>query len=162
MNSGELIARVCAGEEFTMIPASRLTALHTIAQRVAGLQGALVECGVWNGGSAAVLADAIRKPGRDVWLFDSWAGLPAPGVHDGQRAWSEWARHGGAFNVGDAAKPLEAFRIAGLDECLLHIRRGWFNETLTGSISAEIGPIASLTNDRILARNGSTFPLPFG
>ena len=169
--SGELIARMCAGEEFTMIPASRLAALHPIAQRVAGLAGALVECGVWNGGSAAVLADAIRRPGRSassaeprhVWLFDSWAGLPKPGAKDGERAWSEWARHGGQFNVGDAAKPAEAFRLAGLasmsgsaeladasaesDECTLHLRRGWFRDTLAGSISTEIGPIALLHVD---------------
>jgi hypothetical protein len=144
--SANLISMMCAGEQFTMIPAKRLTALHQVARRVAGLSGALVECGVWNGGSAAVLADAARQPGRHVWLFDSWAGLPEPGTRDGERARTEWARHGGQFNVGDVGKPPEAFRVAGLSDCVLHLRRGWFRDTLPAA-TAEIGGVAILHID---------------
>jgi Macrocin-O-methyltransferase (TylF) len=47
----------------------------------AGLKGAFVECGVWHGGSAAVMARAILDEGatgRRLHLFDSFVGIPEP------------------------------------------------------------------------------------
>jgi hypothetical protein len=42
------------------------------------LAGAVVECGVWRGGCAAVMAAVVEKSksNRKVWLFDSFEGMP--------------------------------------------------------------------------------------
>lgn len=47
--------------------------------------GAIVECGVWRGGSMMLAANALMKMGvtdRDFFLFDTFDGMPAPSVHD--------------------------------------------------------------------------------
>jgi hypothetical protein len=51
------------------------------------LPGDIVECGVWNGGSAAMMGVAsaegqYARP-RVMWLFDSFQGLPRPTERDG-------------------------------------------------------------------------------
>ncbi len=146
MNSAELIARMCAREEFTVIPAARLKALYQIAQSIAGMPGAFVECGVWNGGSAAVLAHAAYMRRRHVWLFDSWEGTPEPGNEDGQQARAKYDSHGGKLCVGDITKPGQAFAVTGITDNILHLRKGWFEETLPRD-APEIGDIAVLHID---------------
>src|SRR5262249_28592566 len=37
-----------------------------------GVAGAFVECGVWRGGCAGILAQLAAPAGRVVWLFDSF------------------------------------------------------------------------------------------
>ena len=63
----------------------RLAELHGWVHEIceAGIEGDIVECGVWNGGSAAVMAAAIANyPGRQIWLYDTFEGIPAPGPQD--------------------------------------------------------------------------------
>ncbi len=54
----------------------------------ARIPGDIVECGMYNGGSAALMASAcIRSPlDRTIWLFDSFEGLPQPTEKDGAAA----------------------------------------------------------------------------
>jgi O-methyltransferase len=125
---------------YTMLSSRRARALHRLAARAAarGVPGALVDCGAWNGGSSLLLADGA--PGRDVWAFDSFEGLPEPGPLDG----SESTGCGGAC-VGSEAKVRECFAHHG-DSAHLHIRAGWFEDTLAPA-AAEIGDIAVLHCD---------------
>src|SRR3954452_12408370 len=47
----------------------------------AGVLGDLVECGVWRGGSAFLMAEVLELRGagaRKVWLFYSFEGPPPP------------------------------------------------------------------------------------
>jgi O-methyltransferase len=47
----------------------------------AGVPGALVECGVWRGGSMMLIAKTLqncRIEDRELYLFDTFAGLPHP------------------------------------------------------------------------------------
>lgn len=131
---------------FSMIPVSRLVSLSGVAGQVAGLSGALVECGAWNGGSAAVLASAAYRSGRHVWLFDSWDGLPQPGERDSEQAHAKYESRDGKLCVGDMSKPARAFAEAGITDNVLHLRRGWFEDTLDKAAS-EIGGIAILHID---------------
>lgn len=51
----------------------------------AGLAGDFVECGVWRGGSAMLMALAAQRFGighRHIHLFDTFAGMTAPGAND--------------------------------------------------------------------------------
>ena len=71
-----------AVEPFTMTPCERLAAMVDATRYVAraGIPGAIVECGVWRGGSMMAAALALREVGdlRDLYLFDTYAGMSAP------------------------------------------------------------------------------------
>src|SRR5262249_46375026 len=45
--------------------------------------GAVVECGVLDGGTAALMALGTTASGRDIHLFDAWQGLPQTTSLDG-------------------------------------------------------------------------------
>ena len=63
----------------------------------AKIPGAIVECGVWRGGSMMVSALALQAAGgdaaRELWLFDTFAGMTKPtdnDVRDGDAALASW------------------------------------------------------------------------
>lgn len=68
---------------YTMTSIERLYAMHKAVEHVArsGVQGAIVECGVWRGGSmmmAALTLAALGRTDRELFLFDTFAGHPRP------------------------------------------------------------------------------------
>ena len=71
----------------TMTSVERMYALYSavrylIANRIAG---DFVECGVWRGGSAmmmALTALAMNEADRTIWLYDTFSGMTAPGEYD--------------------------------------------------------------------------------
>ena len=51
------------------------------------VEGDLVELGVARGGTALILASAADPlSGRNLWLYDSFQGLPEPTLKDGPKA----------------------------------------------------------------------------
>ena len=114
--------------------------LHRLAEEVdrAGVPGALVDCGVWNGGSTILLSAAA--PRREVWAFDSFAGLPEPRELDGRESQSL-----GGELVGSEQKLREGVERFAHPE-RLHVRAGWFEETLEEA-AGEIGAVAVLHCD---------------
>lgn len=71
--------------DFTMVSKDRQIHQFDAAQYVAraGIAGAIVECGVWRGGSMMMAAYALLDAGcndRDLYLFDTFAGHPEPDV----------------------------------------------------------------------------------
>jgi len=72
---------------YTMTSPERVIALCDAVRYVvaAGIEGAVVECGVWRGGSSMAAALMLRELGaanRDLYLFDTFEGMSAPGEHD--------------------------------------------------------------------------------
>ena len=69
---------------YTQAHPARQRNLVALAQRVDAdrVPGAIVECGVLDGGTAALMAWASN--GRDVHLFDAWEGLPETTSEDGE------------------------------------------------------------------------------
>jgi hypothetical protein len=68
---------------YTMTNPERLFSLIQATRYVlsAGIPGSIVECGVWRGGSMMAAALTLRQAGdvcRDLYLFDTYEGLPAP------------------------------------------------------------------------------------
>lgn len=120
-----------------------------------GLAGAVVECGVWRGGCAAVMAQAVKEHGyrRHVHLLDSFEGLPEPTADDGALAASAAAgRVEGKLAaigrcVGTRADVEDLFfgRL-GIDRSRVSFHVGWFQDTLPKA-RREIGPIALLRLD---------------
>lgn len=134
---------------YTMVTNRNLVCLYRLATELneQGVTGDLVVCGVWNGGSSALMARATADhPGqigpRAPWLFDSFQGLPPPGdkdaVTDHQKRLLEGLNHGRVDRVKEVFERLEA----PLDTD--RIVPGWFNETLE---QAPVGDIALLHID---------------
>jgi hypothetical protein len=110
------------------------------------IPGALVECGVWKGGSAGMMALAHLhatngKPTRALHLFDSFEGLPEPGNLDGNkaRAYSSQRMGGKLEAIGKCVGPIEDVRKLVLEDIgypkeLVHFHQGWFQDTITASL----------------------------
>ena len=119
---------------FTMVTNGNLLNLYRLVAQAnqAQLAGALVECGVWNGGSAAMmrLADVDQSQAdglRTMWLFDSFQGLPRPGERDGQ---SERNGYFVGMNRGCIDNVQAAFRRLHVPFAQVKVIPGWFNDTL--------------------------------
>lgn len=139
---------------YTMLPVERLITLYQQAAHceTAGLHGDFVECGVWKGGSVALMALANMEHGaarRNIHLFDSFTDICEPDqAVDGERAVREvkaWGKSGG---VDGALTPVAGFydsmggagtlagnkelleKVVGYDPKFLHYHVGWFQDTL--------------------------------
>lgn len=88
-----IIERVAA---FTMTSPERIMALTEAVRHVCrhGIPGAIVECGVWRGGSMMAAALTLLELGerRPLHLFDTFTGMPPPGAADRDLAGTPAAR----------------------------------------------------------------------
>jgi O-methyltransferase len=79
-------ATVERAQPYSMTSVERLVALIGAVEHVvdAGIPGAFVECGVWRGGSSLAAALTFHRLGdiRDLYLFDTFEGMPEPGPDD--------------------------------------------------------------------------------
>jgi hypothetical protein len=127
---------------FTMTSPARVQALIQAVRHLerSGTQGAIVECGVWRGGSMLAVARTLGdlgRPHRDLYLFDTFAGMPAPGPedfssHDGAPAGDLLRRpdetHTRAFATReDVARTM---RLSGYPETRIHLVAGMVEETI--------------------------------
>ena len=128
----------------TMVSFERLATLWLQVQHLDKheIPGDLVECGVWRGGSAGMMAlahlQSRSNASRHLHLFDSWQGMPEPDRDfDGALAVE--------YSGGVGGRTLEPIGrcVAALDEVrqllereiayppeLIHYHVGWFQETL--------------------------------
>lgn len=145
----------------TLVSYDRLLNTCELAEQLErdGRDGAFVECGVWRGGVAALMALVARKAGggRKTHLFDSFEGLPRPTVQDAEdfKTWGgdEVASTGDAAlePIGVYAASLEdvstfLFEQLHLDRTQVLLHKGWFQHTLPAA-RPEVGPIALLRID---------------
>ncbi len=119
------------------------------------IPGCFVECGVWRGGSSAIMGLASRHLGqkRDLHLFDSFEGLPEPTKIDGEAAKSySSGRAAGELKSVDQCKAglseVQTFLLEQLklDQSKIHFHVGWFQNTVPADASS-LGPIALLRLD---------------
>jgi len=77
---------ISAVKPFTLTSCERVGALVDAVRHIskANICGAIVECGVWRGGSMMAAALALLETGdlRDLYLFDTFAGMTAPTADD--------------------------------------------------------------------------------
>ncbi len=121
-------------QRYTMVKNRSLINLYRLVQRAnqLGLQGNIVECGVWNGGVSAVMAVAAKDSEsvpvpRTMWLFDSFEGLPAPSEKD-DRGEKEAYFEGWCKGSIDKVKQVFGKLNAPLEN--VKIVQGWFDTTL--------------------------------
>lgn len=80
----ELNREICrAVAPYTMTSPERVNALIDAVQYLVKnkIPGAMVECGVWRGGSAMAIALTLMRVGdenRDIFLYDTFSGMTAP------------------------------------------------------------------------------------
>jgi O-methyltransferase len=149
----------------TMLKMPRLFDLFDLVKQINEdmTPGALVECGVWNGGAVGLMGLANRRfpgPQRKMHLFDSFEGLPQPTENDkdvysgylqqvaeGTKPSAEELIAIGACRGLDRPK-VEEFLVSRLglarNELVFHV--GWFQDTVPAARDS-IGAIALLRLD---------------
>jgi predicted O-methyltransferase YrrM len=130
---------------YTMTSPERAFALWTAVNTVieSGIPGAFIECGVWKGGSAMLIALTLLARGerhREIVLFDTFSGMTEPGPTDvdlhNQSAMRLMAGSQGdeLADLVRAAVPLESVRTVmqstGYDMRLIRFVEGDVRETL--------------------------------
>ncbi len=110
---------------YTLASAKKLGNLKRLAASTTerSIEGDFVECGTYKGGSAAVLGSALT-PGRHLWLYDSFEGMPEVKEIDGADA-GEWV---GRLRASDD-DVREILTLVGLSPSQYTIRKGWFDHT---------------------------------
>ena len=127
----------------TMVTPDRIQSLARLAQRLEDEQipGDIVECGVYKGGTAALLARTATHSSlpRTVWLFDVFRGMPPATAADGPGA-ADWVG-----NLKSSTRRVERLlRRTGADLSRIRIVPGLFQQTFA---SVRIPQIALLNLD---------------
>jgi hypothetical protein len=96
------------------------------------VEGAIVECGVWRGGSVMAIAQTLQEVGsndRSIWLYDTFQGMTPPtdrdietssgrkaealmaktGIGDGRNVWAHASRNDVEANVRATGYPWDKF-----------------------------------------------------
>ncbi|WP_200377201.1 TylF/MycF/NovP-related O-methyltransferase [Thiocystis violacea] len=86
-HADECDALIWRVREYTMLSPERLRSLYTLVKRICqeDRPGCFVECGVAAGGSSALIAWVINRYSkrlRQLFCFDTFEGMPDPGVED--------------------------------------------------------------------------------
>lgn len=76
-----------AVREYTMLTYDKLIPVIDAARHIIrhDISGAVVECGVWRGGAMMAIARSLMEMGdssRDLYLFDTFEGMPPPTSED--------------------------------------------------------------------------------
>jgi O-methyltransferase len=126
---------------FTQVALERQANLLRLAGEIeaTGIPGAVVECGVLDGGTAALMALGTQASGRPIHLFDSWEGLPDTTVKDGTAA-AVWSKN----VVGSPRRVATVMKALNIAPNRLRFHPGWFSDTFP---KAEISQIALLHID---------------
>jgi O-methyltransferase len=139
---GELADTIRRVRRHTLTSAARIAALCDSVEYLVrhDVEGEIVECGVWRGGSmmaAALTLLRLGDTGRDLYLFDTFRGMPEPGQadrpspYDGYSPHKRWQRK---RRRGWAAVPMEAVRAAmegtGYPPERVHLVTGMVEDTL--------------------------------
>lgn len=127
------------GTALTMLPVGRLNHLQTCVADVirSSVPGDLIETGVWRGGATIFMRGILKAldvTDRQVWVADSFEGLPVP---DAEKFPSEAKAHAGPFmtkvcnhlavGIEDVRRNFQAY---GLLDDQVHFLKGWFRDTL--------------------------------
>jgi O-methyltransferase len=141
----ELTALIKRVRRQTLTGAARIAALVDATEYVvdAGIEGDFAECGVWKGGSMMAVALTLIRRGetaRDLYLYDTYTGMPEPGeqdvdsAYDGYSLERRWKRKA---DSGWAAVPAAAVRenllSTGYPAERIHIVEGMVEDTLPGT-----------------------------
>lgn len=139
---------------YTMVGRKGLLVTYKLVRdaMLQSVSGCLVECGVARGGTSALMLDATFHPIKDIWLFDSFEGLPEPTAEDGvlrrptSKDKSSWdLAKGYCLGTQEEVEDL-LFNKFGFSKDKVHLVKGWFQDTLP-VYREKVGNIAVLRLD---------------
>jgi O-methyltransferase len=104
----------------SIVTHGKLNAIKTLASHCLTLEGDFWECGVWRGGSAAAIKDVIGDT-KNLYLFDSFEGLPDPCEHDNHHVKGDFKE----VEFQDVSSYFSQFNN-------VKIVKGWIPETFKG------------------------------
>ena len=108
----------------TLVDVMRCHILYQLSQQVATLPGLAAEIGVYQGGTARLLAKALARTGSSLHLFDTFAGMPET---DAEKDWHK---------AGDFADTSLASVQAFLADCHdVQFHPGFFPQTVTPELA---------------------------
>jgi len=131
MNLEELYQTV---SNYTLLDLERIRSLWNLVKDVRSrkIEGDVVECGSYKGGSSAVLRMGMG-PHRKLWIYDSFQGLPEPSAQDGEEA---------QYYAGEcdalAREVFKILRATGASREEFVIRKGWFQDTFLQELPEQV------------------------
>jgi O-methyltransferase len=144
---------------WTMTSVEKLYALIVATRYIVDheVPGAIVECGVWRGGSMQAVARALLGRGvaeRDLHLFDTFSGMPAPSERDrrpdGRRAADLMARrpkHARVWAIATLEDVRAGMAGTGYPPDRIHYHEGLVEATVPAEAPPEIA-LLRLDTDR--------------
>lgn len=126
---------------YTMTSSERIWSLLQAVRHVEGaaIPGAFVECGVWRGGSVMAMATALMDlgtPTRELWLYDTFAGMTEPSSYDVEASTGLDARSLlDSTEVGDGNN---VWCAAGLQDVLANVQRTGYPEALVRVVKGDV------------------------
>jgi O-methyltransferase len=116
---------------YTMISEGAYIQNLQLAEKYAqGLNGDVIECGVWKGGMSAGLAELLGA-NRKYYLFDSFEGLPGVKEIDGAAA-QKWQQNTADPGYYDNCRAELENAEEAMNQTMREFKliKGWFNKTL--------------------------------
>jgi hypothetical protein len=128
---------------YTQTSAERIFVLRRAVEYVvaARLPGAMVECGVWQGGSMMAIAESLLTCGvqdRDLYLFDTFQGMTEPTVDDPAWTHEVWRQHAKGWNAAPLKLVQANLTSTGYPSDRLHYVVGRVEDTLPDRAPAMI------------------------
>jgi hypothetical protein len=137
---------------YTMTSPERVNALINAVRYIVKyeIDGAMVECGVWKGGSSMAIALTLKKLGsenRDLYLYDTFSGMSTPSDVDisikGEKAHEQYSNTRKADDASDwCLSPLEEVKenvySTGYRKEKCHFIKGKVEDTIPKTIPEEI------------------------
>jgi len=133
---------------YTMTEPERVVALLDAVDYLirSGIEGDIVECGVWRGGSMMAAALRLAKHGdlRRLWLFDTFEGMTAPDpAVDGEEAVERFGLAkpygvGSDWCLADLDDVTANMASTGYPDELMWFAKGRVEETLQGEVPDRI------------------------
>lgn len=127
---GEFTDIYAEAKPHTLVSADRCHVLYSLAVQAAGLTGQWYECGVYQGGTAMLLARVLRVHQWETWdadtqlhLFDTFEGMPE--TDPGQDLHS-------AGDFADSSATLVQGRLDAINPGLAALHKGLIPETFDG------------------------------
>ena len=113
---------------FTLTSFERMYALYKSLEYIAkhSIEGDIVECGVWKGGSSMLIASDLKDRGetnRQLYLYDTYEGMPAPTEKD-----VNFKGEGAAVEMEEFAEEGKNLFEAGIEEVKSNLLKTGFAE----------------------------------
>jgi hypothetical protein len=123
-----------AVRRYTMTTPERISALVQAVRYVtsANVPGAIVECGVWRGGSMMAVANTLLTAGaqRNLYLFDTYEGMPELGELDTRTQDGVRPNEAPGWLAASAEDVAANMRSTGYPRECTHIVKGMVEDTI--------------------------------